>query len=165
MPSRLSWYYPARGWREAERGRQTDRQRIEKLDTVLTEDKSDNYLFSSAHIPGIRARHIVPHPCKRVWEIQSLAEQLIPRNSSALWKGRVNLGGSASHLSYNNVKFVFFSFLLYNFFPYFNNIHSSYSFPLPFPFSFDVYFLCLLLNLTFFSYFTVSDHCRILRSE
>lgn len=69
---------------ERGRERETDRQRIEKLDTVLTKDKSDNYLFNSAHIPGIRARHIVPHPCKRVWEIQSLAEQLIPRNSSAL---------------------------------------------------------------------------------
>ena len=93
---------------DGERQRETDRQRTEKLHTVLTDDKSDSHLFNSSHIPGIRAHHIIPHPCKRVWEIQSLAEQLIPRNSSALWKGSVNLGGSASLLCYNNVKVFFF---------------------------------------------------------
>lgn len=145
------------------RERETNRQRIEKLHTVLTEDKSDNHLFNSAHIPGIRAPHIIPHPCKRVWEIQSLAEQLTPRNSSALWKGRVNLGGSASHLCYNNVKvFFFFLFCYIISFPILIIqippilSHFSSLFPL---------FLCLFLKLTFLSYFTVSDHCRILCSE
>lgn len=70
---------------DGEKQREGDKQ-TKNRETAhsLTEDKGDNHLFNSAHIPGIRAPHIIPHPCKRVWEIQSLAEQLTPRNSSAL---------------------------------------------------------------------------------
>lgn len=64
--------------------------RIQKLCTVLTENKSDAHLFNSAHTPLKRTNHMVPNHCKRGWEMWSLVEQLLPLTSSTLWKGRIN---------------------------------------------------------------------------